>query len=101
MMAEVRTLRSIAKPENKLKLDAYRVYVYSNFKQVEVDNDHIMNEENNNNDNKTKTHLEWEYDCTIYDKDEYIRETSLLQQDIEDAVLELAELVSESLESGE
>lgn len=100
-MAEYRTLRSIAKPENKLKLDAYHVYVYSNFRQVEVNNDHMMNDENNN-DNETKTHLEWEYDCIIYDKDEYIRETSLLQQDIEDAVLELAELVSESLEeSGE
>lgn len=98
-MAEFRTLQSIAKPENKLKLDAYHVYVYSNFRQVEVDNNHMMNDENNNNE--TKTHLEWEYDCTIYDKDEYIRETSLLQQDIEDAVLELAELVSESLESGE
>lgn len=98
MMAEFRTLRSIAKPENKLKLDAYHVYVYSNFRQVEVDDNHMMNNENNN---ETKTHLEWEYDCIIYDKDEYIRETSLLQQDIEDAVLELAELVSESLESGE
>lgn len=97
-MAEFRTLRSIAKPENKLKLDAYHVYVYSNFRQVEVDDNHMMNNENNN---ETKTHLEWEYDCIIYDKDEYIRETSLLQQDIEDAVLELAELVSESLESGE
>ena len=98
MMAEFRTLRSIAKPENKLKLDAYHVYVYSNFRQVEVDDNHMINDENNN---ETKTHLEWEYDCIIYDKDEYIRETSLLQQDIEDAVLELAELVSESLESGE
>lgn len=97
-MAEFRTLRSIAKPENKLKLDAYHVYVYSNFRQVEVVDNHMINDENNN---ETKTHLEWEYDCTIYDKDEYIRETSLLQQDIEDAVLELAELVSESLESGE
>lgn len=99
MMAEFRTLRSITKPENKLKLDAYHVYVYSNFRQVEVDDNHMMNDENDNNE--TKTHLEWEYNCTIYDKDEYIRETSLLQQDIEDAVLELAELVSESLESGE
>lgn len=98
-MAEFRTLRSITKPENKLKLDAYHVYVYSNFRQVEVDDNHMMNDENDNNE--TKTHLEWEYNCTIYDKDEYIRETSLLQQDIEDAVLELAELVSESLESGE
>lgn len=99
MMAEFRTLRSITKPENKLKLDAYHVYVYSNFRQVEVDDNHMMNDENDNNE--TKTHLEWEYNCKIYDKDEYIRETSLLQQDIEDAVLELAELVSESLESGE
>lgn len=73
--------RSTVKPES-IEIDAYSVYVNKNIKEIIP--------ESTKEDQTTI----YEYDQYIYDKDEYIRTMSEAQSDIEDAVMELAELVS-------
>lgn len=73
--------RSTVKPE-AIEIDAYSVYVNKNIKEIIP--------ESTEEDQTTI----YEYDQYIYDKDEYIRTMSEAQSDIEDAVMELAELVS-------
>lgn len=77
---------STIKPE-PIEIDAYSVYVNKNIKET-VSPDNMSSEE------ETSSTVIYEYDQYIYDKDEYIRNMSEAQNDIEDAVLELAELVS-------
>lgn len=72
---------STVKPE-LIEIDAYSVYVNKNIKEIIS--------ESTEEDQTTI----YEYDQYIYDKDEYIRTMSEAQSDIEDAVMELAELVS-------
>ena len=77
---------STIKPE-PIEIDAYSVYVNKNIKET-VSPDTITSEEG------SSSTVIYEYDQYIYDKDEYVRNMSEAQSDIEDAVLELAELVS-------
>lgn len=77
---------STIKPE-PIEIDAYSVYVNKNIKET-VSPDTMISEE------EASSTVIYEYDQYIYDKDEYIRNMSEAQNDIEDAVLELAELVS-------
>lgn len=77
---------STIKPE-PIEIDAYSVYVNKNIKET-VSPDNMSSEE------ETSSTVIYEYDQYIYDKDEYIRNMSEAQSDIEDAVMELAELVS-------
>ena len=77
---------STIKPE-PIEIDAYSVYVNKNIKET-VSPDTMTSEE------EASSTVIYEYDQYIYDKDEYIRNMSEAQSDIEDAVMELAELVS-------
>ena len=70
-----------------IEIDAYSVYVNKNIKET-VSPDNMTSEEG------SSSTVIYEYDQYIYDKDEYIRNMSEAQSDIEDAVMELAELVS-------
>lgn len=72
---------STVKPE-PIEIDAYSVYVNKNIKEIIPESAE---------EDQT---IIYEYDQYIYDKDEYIRTMSEAQSDIEDAVMELAELVS-------
>lgn len=78
---------STIKPE-PIEIDAYSVYVNKNIKEI-VSPDNMASSEE-----ETSSTVIYEYDQYIYDKDEYIRNMSEAQSDIEDAVMELAELVS-------
>ena len=78
---------STIKPE-PIEIDAYSVYVNKNIKET-VSPDNITSSEE-----ETSSNVIYEYDQYIYDKDEYILNMSEAQSDIEDAVMELAELVS-------
>lgn len=73
--------RSTVKPE-AIEIDAYSVYVNKNIKEIIPES---------TAEDQT---IIYEYNQYIYDKDEYIRTMSEAQSDIEDAVMELAELVS-------
>lgn len=73
--------RSTVKPE-AIEIDAYSVYVNKNIKETVPES------------TEGDQTIIYEYDQYIYDKDEYIRTMSEAQSDIEDAVMELAELVS-------
>ena len=77
---------STIKPE-PIEIDAYSVYVNKNIKET-------VSPDNMTSEDETSSTVIYEYDQYIYDKDEYIRNMSEAQSDIEDAVLELAELVS-------
>ena len=78
---------STIKPE-PIEIDAYSVYVNKNIKETVSPDTMTSSEE------EASSTVIYEYDQYIYDKDEYIRNMSEAQSDIEDAVLELAELVS-------
>ena len=78
---------STIKPE-PIEIDAYSVYVNKNIKET------ISPDAMTSSEEETSSTVIYEYDQYIYDKDEYIRNMSEAQSDIEDAVLELAELVS-------
>lgn len=79
-MVKFEKVRSTIKPASR-EIDEYSVYINENIKEIEV-------QTNENSTEKTKM---YEYDQTVYNKDEYINEQAQSILDTQVALCEIYE----------